>query len=138
MARAFAAAALLLAGCTPSSDPAAGGFVNAMAGVAGGGYEARIDEREAGVAAAEARGEALAAELTRLQAEHRQLQLQLARQRAALVSSGVGLDASTEARLDRALAALPAPAEPEARAAALQRAIADARVLSEQLATLAL
>ena len=138
MARVLPAAVLALAGCAPSSDPAAGGFINAMAGVAGGGYEARIDEREAGVAAAEARGEALEAELARLETEYGRLQTQLTRQRAALESAGVTLDATTEARLEGALAGPPAPADPEARAAALQRAIADARVLSEQLAALAL
>jgi septal ring factor EnvC (AmiA/AmiB activator) len=39
------AASLLLAGCV-SSDPRQGGFVSGVVGIAGGGYQARIDARE--------------------------------------------------------------------------------------------
>jgi hypothetical protein len=133
---AHAVAALALAACAPSSDPAAGGFANAVAGLAGGGYEARVAERQAGVDAAEARGEALSAELARLEAEHRQIVAELARRRASLAAAGTRLDPETAVRVDAALAGPPPAADPQARAAALQRAIADARLLSEQLATL--
>jgi septal ring factor EnvC (AmiA/AmiB activator) len=127
---------VVVAGCAAGGDPAQGGFVSGVAGLAGGGYQARIDEREAAVAGSEQRRAELAAELAGLEAEHRALQDQIARQRAALSAEGA-LTPEADARIQAALGADPDPRDPEARAAALRQAIADARRLSEQLAALA-
>lgn len=137
MRRLLAPAALLaLAGCAVSDDPAAGGFYSGVAGIAGGGYEARVAEREAGVAAAQREGAALSAELARLTGEHEALKDRLVLQRAALRSEGVRLTPASEARLQAAIASEPGGADPAARAAALSAAIADARALSDELAEL--
>ena len=37
----------LLSGCATSPDPQDGGFISGVVGIAGGGYERRLDEREA-------------------------------------------------------------------------------------------
>jgi len=131
-----ALAAAGLAGCSVSDDPAAGGFVSGVAGVAGGGYDARIDAREAGLATTEAEGAALTAELASLERQHAAIKDQLIRQRAELSAAGVRLTPDSERAFRTAIAAEPAQADPAARAAALQRAIADGRRLSEQLAAL--
>lgn len=128
--------AVTLAACVTSDDPADGGFANAIGGVAGGGYDARIETREAEVAASQLRGEELTAELARLRGEHEGLKDRIIQQRAALSGQGVRLSAETEARVQQAILSDPSEADPSARAASLQRAIADARQLSEQLAAL--
>jgi hypothetical protein len=128
---------LVLAGCVQSADPAEGGFFSGIAGLAGGGYEARITEREGEVADARARQAALTAELAALEAEHGDLKARIARQRAALRTRGVALPPETEARVEATLATEPRGRDPAARALALQQAIGDARRLSEQLAMLA-
>ena len=137
--RAGAALALAagLAGCAVSDDPAEGGFYAGVAGVAGGGYEARVAEREAGVAAAEAEGAALTAELARLSGEHEALKDRLIAQRAALRAGGLRLSPAAEARVQAALLAAPDAADPSVRAAELRRSIADLRALSQDLAALA-
>lgn len=131
-----AAAAAALAGCAVSDDPAAGGFVSGIAGVAGGGYDARIAERETGLAATQAEGAALTAQLAALEREHASLKDQLIRQRADLGAAGVRLTPASERAFQTAIATEPSETDPAARAAALQRAIADGRRLSEQLAAL--
>jgi hypothetical protein len=131
-----AALCLATAACAMSDDPAEGGFFNGIAGLAGGGYQGRVVEREAAVASSQARGAELAAELAALQGEHRALKDRLAAQRARLRAQGLRLTPQAELHLEAALATEPNAADPVARAAALQRAIADARTLSEQLAEL--
>jgi chromosome segregation ATPase len=128
---------LAVAGCADSGDPAQGGFISGVAGLAGGGYQSRIDERETAVATSEARQADLEAELAGLEAEHRGLQAQIAQQRAALRASGTRLSPETEARVEAVLSNNPDPRDPTVRAAALRQAIADARTLSDQLAALA-
>ena len=128
--------AVSLAACAASDDPADGGFANAVVGIAGGGYENRIETREAEVAASELRGAELTAELATLRDEHESLKDQIIQQRANLRSDGVRLSRETEARVQQAILSDPSQADPSARAAALQRAIGDARQLSEQLAAL--
>lgn len=128
--------ALSLAACAASDDPAEGGFANAVVGIAGGGYESRIETREAEVAASEVRGAELTAELARLRGEHESLKDRIIQQRADLRGEGVRLSPETEARVQQAILSDPTQADPSARAAALQRAIGDARQLSEQLAAL--
>jgi hypothetical protein len=137
MRRAVAVLIVLLAGCDVSEDPSQGGLVSGVAGLAGGGYEARIDEREGAVATSRARQAELAAELAGLDAEHRALQSRISQQRELLKAAGAPIPPATEARVDAALRANPDPRDPEARAAALRQAIAEARQLSEQLAALA-
>ena len=123
-----------LVACTPASDdPAEGGFFNGIAGLAGGGYEARVTEREQGVATAQGQQAALSAELASLQGQHAALKDQIIAQRAALRAEGVRLTPETETRIQAALTSSPSGSNP----AALQQAIADARRLSEQLAGLA-
>jgi hypothetical protein len=126
---------LLLAGCVQSDDPAEGGFYSGIAGLAGGGYEGRIAEREAAVTAAQSRQTALAAELAGLEREHRALQARLGAQRSVLRGKGVAIPPATELRLDAVLAGS-TETDPAARAAALEGAIGDARQLSGQLAEL--
>jgi hypothetical protein len=126
---------VVLAGCATSDDPAEGGFFNGVAGLAGGGYEARIAEREQGLAAAQGRQQALAVELSGLEREHAALSNQIIRQQAALRARGVGLPLGTDQAI-QAAAAEPVGADPAARAASLRRAIADSRRLSAQLAML--
>jgi hypothetical protein len=127
------ALALACVGCAPvSDDPAEGGFFNGVAGLAGGGYEARVGEREQAVASAEAQGAALTAELDALQGEHAALKTRIVQQRAALRAARVRLTPATEGRIQAVVAAQPAN-----RVADLERAIADARTLSGQLAGLA-
>ena len=127
--------------CAVSDDPSEGGFASGVAGLAGGGYRARVDTRAAAVAEAEARDAALTAELAALEGEHAALQRRVAALRTQLAARDVSLPAGTEARIERVLAGAPSPAgpvtDPAARAAALERAIADARQLAEQLAALA-
>lgn len=127
MRRALALLVLPLAACTTSDDPLEGGLVNAIAGTVGGGYQARIDERERGVAQAQARQDALSAELLALRGEYAALQARIAAQRRAIASRGVDLPRSVNIRTERALA--PPPNDP----AALRQAIASARALSEEL-----
>jgi outer membrane murein-binding lipoprotein Lpp len=128
---------LLLASCADSGDPAQGGFVSGVAGLAGGGYEARIDEREGAVATSQARQAELAAELASLEAEHRALQDRITRQTELLQAAGATIPPETQTQIAAAMRAAPDPRDPAARAAALRQAIADARRLSEQLTALA-
>ncbi len=67
----------LLNGCATSPDPHEGGFVSGVVGIAGGGYERRIDEREA------SHREALDAQ-ARLNAEARVLEQERAAVRSDL------------------------------------------------------
>ncbi|HIP23402.1 MAG TPA: hypothetical protein EYG79_07415, partial [Rhodobacteraceae bacterium] len=62
------ASALALSACEVSEDPADGGFLSGIVGVAGGGYQSRIDALEAQLAADQARANSLASEQLRLQA----------------------------------------------------------------------
>jgi hypothetical protein len=127
---------LTLGACVDSADPAAGGLSNAVVGLAGGGYDERIDERESGVAVAQAQGEALDAQLAALQGQHLALKDRIIQQRAALRAGGVRLSPDSEGKIQTVLLSSPSQSDPNVRAAALQRAIADARALSEQLAAL--
>lgn len=130
-------AVLGLAACAASDDPAEGGFFNGVAGLAGGGYQARITEREQAVAAAQTQGAALSVDLARLEAKHAALQRQLVAQEAALRARGIGVPPGTDARIRQASATAPASADADARVASLQRSIADMQALSAQLAAVA-
>jgi len=124
-----------LAGCAPSGDPAEGGFFNGIAGVASGGYDARVAERKQAVAASEQQGAVLSAELARLEAQHAAFGERLRAQQASLVRRGVALPPATEARIAQTTAA-PPPGGDAARVASLQQAIAEMEALSAQLAAI--
>ncbi|WP_171174639.1 hypothetical protein [Ruegeria sp. HKCCD8929] len=132
MNRLIALPCLLLAACETTTDPAEGGFFSGVSGITSGAYDERIETAEADVAAAEARNEALAAQIRSSESELAQLKLKILQQRDA---TGGG-DAATAARIDRVLNSNPTGSTPEARLAALQRSIADARALSADLARL--
>jgi hypothetical protein len=121
---------MLLTACQDSVDPAEGGFFNGIAGVAGGGYDARIAERAAEVGAAEVRNQDLTAQLAALRAEHSAIKNELIQKRAKLRAAGIRLSAGSERQIQAALAASPQ------KIASLRKAIADARVLSQQLTAL--
>jgi hypothetical protein len=109
---------LWLGGCATSPDPHQGGFVSGVVGLAGGGYQRRIDEREAtyrGELSAQERLAAQARELERERAQVRSdlgranarlaaLESRVKRERALLAAQGKGTAASRaqRERLDRA------------------------------------
>lgn len=75
-----------LAGCATSADPHEGGFVSGAVGLAGGGYQRRVDERE-GVHQGELDAQQrLKAQARALEQERAQVRGDLARARARLAS----------------------------------------------------
>ena len=62
-------ATIHLAGCATSGDPHEGGFVNGIIGLSGGGYQRRLDEREATLDAEQAEQRRLAMEQQEVEAE---------------------------------------------------------------------
>lgn len=123
---------LLAAACQTTTDPADGGFFAGVSGIASGSYDDRIDTAEADVAAAQTRNDALAAQIRGRESELAQLKLQILQQRDAVGTT----DAATAARIDRVLNSTPTGSTQQARLAALQRSIQDARALSADLARL--
>lgn len=101
-AAAFMTAAVWLGGCATSDDPHAGGFVSGVVGLAGGGYQRRVDAREGtyeGELSAQQRLQAQAksleqeraavrTDLNRANARLADLERRLAQQRALLRTSG--------------------------------------------------
>lgn len=130
---------LMVAACQPSDDPAQGGFFNGVTGIAGGGYQARVDQREAEVADAQSTNTALRAEQAALQAELDRLGGQLTDLKLTILrqSQQAGtLDPATRARVDQTLNARPAGSTDQQKLASLRKAVADARALSADLARL--
>lgn len=125
-------ACLGLAGCMTSSDPADGGFFNGVSGIASGSYQAQIDSDEAQVEASRARNAELAAQIRGAESELARLKVTIVNQRNALGTT----DAATANRINRVLVSQPTGRTDAARLAALQRSIADARALSQDLAKL--
>ena len=144
------ASALALSACEISEDPADGGFLSGVVGVAGGGYQSRIDALEAQLATDQARANSLAAEQLRLQAasastsaQIRNLRAQFAAlqavirdQVATLDARGVTLSSSLKAKVQTVSAAAPGGSSDAARLASLRAAISDARALSADLSRL--
>lgn len=129
-----------LIGCVDSQDPAAGGFYNGLSGIATGGYEARVEEREVAVANAEARNAELTAEQRSLAAQISATERSLTQARFQLLqqrNAAQGLDSATQARVNKVLAAKPKGTTESARLAELQRLLSETRMLSEDLARLA-
>jgi len=123
---------MLLTACQTTTDPAEGGFFSGVSGITTGAYDARVEAAESDVASAQARNDALAAQLRSSESELAQLKLQILQQRDAIG----GGNAATAARIDRVLNDAPQGATPEAKLAALQRSISEARALSADLAKL--
>ncbi len=146
----FAPALLALGACEVSQDPADGGFYSGIVGVAGGGYQQRIDRLEAQLATSQARASALAGEQLRLQAAAASVSAQLANLRAqyaalqkvindqvaVLQASGTNVDGSLLVRVRAATGSAPGGRSDSARLASLRIAIADARALSADLSRL--
>lgn len=131
MSRGAAVLGLVLAGaCTMSDDPGEGGFYSGIAGLAGGGYDARIAEREAGVAAETDRRDALQDELARLRGEHDTLATRIRAARARAAAQGTPIPPSIDLQAQAALA--PPPTD----LASLRASIEEARAVAEQLETL--
>jgi len=122
-----------LAACTTSTDPADGGFFNGVSGIATGTYQDQIDADEAQVAASQARNANLAAQIRGSESELARLKVAIVNQRNALGST----DAATSNRINAVLVSQPTGSTDAARLAALQKSIADARALSQDLAKLA-
>ncbi len=142
--------ALALTGCEISQDPADGGFLSGVVGVAGGGYQSRVDTLEAQLAADQARANSLASEHLRLQAASASTSAQLRNLRsqfaalqavikdqvAALEARGVLVNGSLKAKAQTVSALAPSGRTDAARLASLRAAIADARALSADLGRL--
>ncbi len=122
----------LLAACQTTTDPADGGFFAGVSGIATGAYDDRIEAAEGDVATAQARNDALAAQIRSSESELAQLKLKILQQRDAIG----GGDPATAARIDRVLNAKPQGTTAEAQLQALQRSISEARALSADLARL--
>ena len=144
------ASALALSACEISEDPADGGFLSGIVGVAGGGYQSRIDVLEAQLAADQARANSLASEQLRLQAASASTSAQLRNLRsqfaalqaviqgqiATLEARGVAVSGSLKAKAQTIAATTPGGSNDAARLASLRAAIADARALSADLSRL--
>lgn len=82
----FAGLAVFVAGCATSADPHEGGFVSGVVGLAGGGYQRRVDERE-GVHQGELDAQQrLKVQARELEQERAQVRGDLARAQARLAS----------------------------------------------------
>jgi chromosome segregation ATPase len=99
-----------LSACATSDDPADGGFISGVAGIAGGGYDKRIEEREDAYreqldaqAALEAEGRRLEQERAEVRAQLGQAQARLAAQQRRIAAErrriAAGGSAASAARL---------------------------------------
>lgn len=143
-------ALITFSGCEISEDPADGGFISGVVGVAGGGYQGRIDTLEAKLAANQAQANALASEQLRLQAasasisaQMRNLTAQLAALKkvindrvALLEATGTPVDSGMAVRVRATTSAAPSGRTDAERLASLRAAIANARALSADLSQL--
>lgn len=123
---------LTLTACQTTTDPADGGFIAGVSGIATGSYDQRIQAAETDLAAAQTRNDALAAQIRSSESELAQLKLTILQQRDTLG----GIDAATADRVDRVLNSSPSGATSAAQLEALQRSISEARALSADLAQL--
>lgn len=143
-------AAFGLTACEISEDPADGGFLSGVVGVAGGGYEQRVEDSEFALMIAQqqqadnrqaqrdvgAQSTQLSAQIAQLQAEYAALRQQISGQVAALRSAGTGISSSMLTRVNAVSMQSIGGSTEAARLASLQAAIADARALSADLARL--
>jgi len=80
------ALSVCMTGCATSPDPHAGGFVSGVVGLAGGGYQRRIDEREGTYRTELDAGERLKSQAKALEAERAQVRGDLARAQSRVAS----------------------------------------------------
>lgn len=132
MNRATVFSCLFLTACQTTTNPAEGGFFAGVSGITTGAYDDRIATAEGEVAAAQTRNETLAGQIQASESELAQLKLSILQQRDAIG----GGNSATAKRIDRVLNSSPDGATPDAKLAALQRSIAEARALSSDLAKL--
>jgi hypothetical protein len=114
--------ALLAGGCAVSQDPADGGFVSGVAGLAGGGYDRRIAEREAAHQGEVEAGERLRAEAQALEKERAALKGELTRVQVRLAEQNRRIAAERARLAARAAASASAAAAPKARLRRLDQA----------------
>lgn len=130
------AAALALAACETSDNPADGGFISGVNALSTGAYDARIEGKEAEVRAGQAQQANLQAELASLRGEYDSVKLEIVRLRNAAKTSGATIPADLSQRVNATIISLPGGANDAERAANLRRAIADARALASELSNL--
>jgi hypothetical protein len=96
-----------LSGCATSDDPREGGFVNGIIGLGGGGYQRRLDEREAILSAERAEQRRLAIEQQEVEAERDAVRRELnrAQQRLAAQQQRIAAEQSRIRALRRQSAA---------------------------------
>lgn len=131
---------LLVAACVTSEAPVDGRFFNGVDGLTSGGYDDRIDEHERAVAASTTRAADLKAQQRALQAQISSSESELAKLKFTILQqkNAIGtLDTHTKARVDAVLNASPSGSSDQAKLAALQKTISDAKALSADLARLA-
>ncbi len=75
-----------LSGCATSDDPHAGGFVSGVVGLAGGGYQRRVDEREGTYQTELDAGQQLKSQAQALERERAEVRGDLARAQSRLAS----------------------------------------------------
>ena len=80
------ALSIWMTGCATSPDPHAGGFVSGVVGLAGGGYQRRIDEREGTYRTELDAGERLKNQAKALEAERAQVRGDLVRAQSRVAS----------------------------------------------------
>jgi septal ring factor EnvC (AmiA/AmiB activator) len=111
---------LALCACATSPDPHQGGFISGIVGLAGGGYQRRVDERQqtyqgevdagtrlkAQARELEQERAAVRADLNRANARLADLERRIAAQRAALRAQGAAANRAEARRLDQAQAQL--------------------------------
>jgi chromosome segregation ATPase len=116
------AATLLLAACAGTGDPHDGGFITGITNLANGGYQQRIDQREAQVAS-------LSAEQAQLRA-----QADAIRQEQAEVDRDLAAARSRLSQLDRRIAALRSrvSAADAARLSDAQKRLQKARLTADE------
>ncbi|MGE5153525.1 MAG: hypothetical protein ACM3ST_05860 [Bdellovibrio bacteriovorus] len=113
-----------LTGCATSADPHAGGFVSGVVGLAGGGYQRRIDEREGAYQTELDASERLKRQAQALERERAQVRGDLSRAQSRL--------ASQERRIAQERARLSAQRTADAQARLRQLDQAQAKVAGAQ------
>lgn len=146
----LSASFLALSACEVSQDPADGGFLSGIVGVAGGGYQGRVNDQEAALANEQAQADALAAqqaqvaatnasisaEINQLRSQLTALRVKISQQMADLQAAGVAVNGATQSRVRAVVNNTPSGRTDAQRLAALRTAIADARALSADLSQL--
>lgn len=116
------AATLFLAACAGTGDPHDGGFITGVSNLVSGGYQDRIDQRQAQVSSLDAEQAQLQARASSIRQEQAQVDRDLAAARSRL------------SQLDRRIAALRsrASAADAARLSDAERRLAKARLTADE------